>query len=92
MLPEELPLLVADESVDFNIVRTLRTIGYEVYSIQESNSGISDVEVLAISTQRKALLITEDKDFGEIVFKEKTSSLRISFDPVRYQNRARKTI
>ena len=63
--------LVADESVDFYIVKTLRSRGYEVYSIQESNSGISDVEVLKIATQLNALLLTDDKDFGEIVFKQK---------------------
>jgi len=60
MLRSEPIPLVADESVDFNIVKTLRSLGYSIYSIQESNSGISDIEVLQIARKQKAILITED--------------------------------
>ena len=58
--------LLADESVDFGIVRRLRNEGFEVVSIAELNSGISDIEVLKIATEGELLLITEDKDFGEL--------------------------
>ena len=58
--------LLANDSVDFGIVIRLRNEGFEVVSIAELNSGISDVDVLKIATERKLLLITEDKDFGEL--------------------------
>jgi len=45
--------LLADESVDFGIVRRLRNEGFEVVSIAELNSGISDIEVLKITTERE---------------------------------------
>lgn len=62
-------VIVADESVDFRIVGHLREVGYDVYSITEQNPSIADIEVLNIAVEKQALLITEDKDFGELVFR-----------------------
>ncbi|MEP7267267.1 MAG: DUF5615 family PIN-like protein [Saprospiraceae bacterium] len=63
--------IVADESVDFGVIKNLRNSGFEVLAITEKNAGISDIEVLKIAVNLKALLITEDKDFGEITFRTK---------------------
>jgi predicted nuclease of predicted toxin-antitoxin system len=59
----------ADESVDFRIVTQLREIGLTVYAIAEQRPSIKDEEVLSIANENDALLITEDKDFGELVFR-----------------------
>jgi predicted nuclease of predicted toxin-antitoxin system len=61
--------VVADESVDFRIVVQLRQIGMTVYAIVEQRPFVSDEKVLAIANENDALLITEDKDFGELVFR-----------------------
>ena len=58
--------IVADESVDFGIINGLRQKGFQILSISEGFSGISDHEVLQIAVKNKCLLITEDKDFGEL--------------------------
>lgn len=63
--------IVADESVDFMVVRSLREQEFVVYSIAEEQPAISDEEVLKIAVQQQAVLITEDKDFGELVFRLK---------------------
>ena len=63
--------IVADESVDFGIVLKLRDFGIEVYSIIESSPGISDELVLEIASGKNLLLITEDKDFGELAYRLK---------------------
>jgi predicted nuclease of predicted toxin-antitoxin system len=60
--------LVADESVEFFIVAALRTAGHEVYFIAEEDHGIADEEVLRLAFERGEVLLTEDKDFGELVF------------------------
>ena len=60
--------LVADEGVDALIVARLREDGHEVDYIAEMEPGISDDHVLSHANQRQALLITADKDFGELVF------------------------
>jgi predicted nuclease of predicted toxin-antitoxin system len=58
---------VADENFDFRIVKTLREKGYSVFAIAESFPSISDPQVLQIAIDRNAILLTEDKDFGELV-------------------------
>ncbi len=63
--------IVADESVDFTIIKNLRDQGLEVIAIFEERPSITDEEVLGIAVNLKALLITEDKDFGELVFRLK---------------------
>lgn len=62
--------LVADEGVDRPIVEQLRRDGHEVLYIAESDSGISDDEVLRLVDQHAATLVTTDKDFGELVFRQ----------------------
>lgn len=63
--------LVADESVDFGIIKGLRQKGINVFSIAEKCGGIKDTEVLDLAVKNNALLITEDKDFGELAFRLK---------------------
>jgi predicted nuclease of predicted toxin-antitoxin system len=65
---------LADEGVDFRIVRALREAGYVVSSIQEDSPSISDAEVLARAVEEDIILVTEDKDFGDMVFLQKKSA------------------
>jgi predicted nuclease of predicted toxin-antitoxin system len=62
-------VLIADESVDYAIIQVLREIGYNVISIMEQSPGIDDKKVLAIANLHQGLLITEDKDFGELTYR-----------------------
>lgn len=59
--------LLADENVSALLIRRLRDADFDVYTIVESHPGISDIEVLTIAAQSQRLLLTEDKDFGELV-------------------------
>lgn len=70
-LPEGPYKIVADESVDYRIVKRLRELQLTVLSIAEGNPGIPDMAVLLIAVEEDALLITEDKDFGELVYRLK---------------------
>ncbi|MEM9848444.1 MAG: DUF5615 family PIN-like protein [Bacteroidota bacterium] len=65
---------LADESVDFRIVKALRQEGREVAAIAEDHASISDEEVLRIANEIKAVLLTEDKDFGELTYRLQKSS------------------
>ena len=64
---------LSDESVDFRIVEFLRDQDQHVSAVIEQQPGISDSEVLQISNDTQAIPITEDKDFGELVFRQKLS-------------------
>lgn len=61
---------VADESVDYQIVSRLREDGHEVIYIAETQSGASDNSVLNQANLQQAVLLTSDKDFGDLVFRQ----------------------
>lgn len=61
---------VADEGVERQIVERLRAAGQDVLYVAELDPGISDTEVLWQSNEQGAVLITADKDFGELVFRQ----------------------
>lgn len=61
---------VADESVDRQIVDRLRVDGHRVCSVTEMEPGISDEVVLDLASREEAPLLTADKDFGELVFRQ----------------------
>jgi len=63
--------LLADESVDRQIVELLRHDGHNVIYVAELEPGISDETVLLRANEQGALLRTADKDFGELVFRQK---------------------
>jgi len=60
--------LVADENCDFSLVVDLRLAGYDVVSIAERMRGADDETVIELARSERRLLITEDKDFGQLVF------------------------
>ena len=61
--------LFADEGVERQVVERLRQDGYQVHYVAEMDPGISDDEILQQANQAEALLVTADKDFGELVFR-----------------------
>ena len=65
---------LVDESVDRQVVDRLRMDGYEVWYVTEMDPGIPDDFVLNRANQELAILVTADKDFGELVFRQKRIS------------------
>jgi predicted nuclease of predicted toxin-antitoxin system len=61
---------VADENIDRQIVEKLRDDGHIVWYVAEMVPSIPDSEVLRIGNDESAPLITSDKDFGELVFRQ----------------------
>ncbi len=59
--------IVADESVDFGLIEALREAGFEVFAVVEELPSIKDREVLRVAFDLGGFLLTEDKDFGELV-------------------------
>ena len=61
-------LLCANENLPEACVVALRQAGHDVLWIREAAPGASDTVVLARAQAEKRLLITFDKDFGDLVF------------------------
>ncbi len=70
---------LADESCDFAVVRALRAEGHLVTEVSETARGASDDRVVAMSIREGAVLLTEDKDFGQLVFAEKRATGGVIF-------------
>jgi predicted nuclease of predicted toxin-antitoxin system len=53
------------------MVTSLKNDGHDVLYVLEKNPGVTDDEVLLDAYNEKRILITEDKDFGELVYRLK---------------------
>jgi predicted nuclease of predicted toxin-antitoxin system len=62
--------LLADESIDRQIVERLRQDGHRVAYVAEMAPSTPDDQVLARANEDEAVLITSDKDFGELVYRQ----------------------
>ena len=60
---------LADECVAVPLVAFLRGEGHDVLYVAESAAGLSDSDVIALALRERRLLLTEDKDFGELIFR-----------------------
>ena len=61
---------VADEGIDLQIVENLRKNGYDVLYVAESASGSLDDIILKTANEENRILMTRDKDFGDLVFRD----------------------
>ncbi len=61
-------LLCANENLPEACIIALRQAGHDVLWIRETAPGSPDTAVLARAQEEKRLLITFDKDFGDLVF------------------------
>ena len=59
---------MADESCAKPVVLALREAGHDVVSIGEVAPGATDQQVLERALNERRVLITEDRDFGELVY------------------------
>ncbi len=60
---------LADECCDAELVEALRSDGHDVFYVQETMAGAPDDEILKLAFDQERLLLTEDKDFGELVYR-----------------------
>jgi len=60
--------LLADESCGRRLVAGLRALGHDVRELDQEELGSLDTRVLELSCTERRILLTEDKDFGELVF------------------------
>ena len=61
--------LLVDEGVEARIVQRLRGEGHDVDYVAELAPGITDDDVLDRANTGQRVLVTGDKDFGELVFR-----------------------
>ena len=60
---------LADENIEREFIEALRDADFDVISVRESFIGSADNEILQIAVDEKAVILTYDTDFGELVFR-----------------------
>ena len=81
---------LVDECTGPAVARWLEERGHDVFSVYDDAPGIPDREVLRRSREEKRILITNDKDFGEKVYRERHSHsgiVLLRLDDERSQNK-----
>ena len=81
---------LADESCDFTFVRVLRAAGHDVTAVAEAAPGAADDKVIALAHGQRRILLTEDKDFGQLVFAAAAATSGVIY--VRYPMRHRSVL
>lgn len=61
--------ILADENCPGDLVNALRHIGHDVAWIREDARGSQDPAILARAQAEARLILTFDKDFGELAFR-----------------------
>lgn len=59
---------LVDECCDAELVLKLRSEGHNVLYVMELKPSATDKEILQKAYSENRILLTEDKDFGELVF------------------------
>ena len=62
---------LADQNIPLEVIFELRKSGFDISSLHEIKKDPDDEAVLSIANYEKRILITFDKDFGEMIFKLK---------------------
>lgn len=78
---------VADESCAWPVIRALREAGHDVIAMADVAKGGTDEQVLQRAVNEDRLLITEDHDFGELIYARGLSSTGVIL--LRFHSRAR---
>ena len=60
---------IVDESTGMAVGEYLRRVGHDVLAVAEAMSQADDVDILTRAVSEGRILVTNDKDFGELVFR-----------------------
>ncbi len=62
---------LADENISGQAIRLLRDAGFEVLSVAEQRPGVPDENVIAWAREQQAILLSFDRDHGDLIFQRK---------------------
>lgn len=60
---------IVDESTGAAVLEYLRSVGHDVLAVAETMPQAEDQDILARAVTERRILVTNDKDFGELVFR-----------------------
>ncbi|MHA1367468.1 MAG: DUF5615 family PIN-like protein [Candidatus Heimdallarchaeota archaeon] len=68
---------LADENIPSTIIKELNEEGFEIENIPVKKRGIPDIELLNYAFSNNFILLTFDKDFGQLIFRDGVKAIGI---------------
>jgi predicted nuclease of predicted toxin-antitoxin system len=62
--------ILVDENIPKGVSDWLRSTGHDVLVAAELRAGTPDIDWLAVADREQRCILTSDKDFGELVFRD----------------------
>ena len=81
---------LVDECTGPSVAKWLKENGHQVYSVYDKSRGLDDKSILKIAFEKNYILITNDSDFGELVFRQKKAHkgvILLKLDDLRPKNK-----
>lgn len=79
-------LFIADENFPLPSVRKLQSAGHDVVAVITTSPGVADKVILARAAEESRIVLTFDRDFGELVFRLRlpppSGVVYFRFDPI----------
>lgn len=79
-----------DENIGKSIAQFLTQFDYTIFRVRTLYPGLADLKVLELAVEKDAVLITLDKDYGELVFRESKTHTGVIF--LRLENQTSSNI
>ncbi|MEW6572155.1 MAG: DUF5615 family PIN-like protein [Bacillota bacterium] len=68
---------LADANVERDIITRIAVLGYDIQWVPTAHISLDDETILRLAEKEGRILITNDKDFGELIFRQKRVSAGI---------------
>jgi predicted nuclease of predicted toxin-antitoxin system len=68
---------IVDECVGTSVAKWFAESGYNVVSVYDSLQGADDAVVLQTAYAEERILVTSDKDFGDMIFRQQQKHWRV---------------
>jgi predicted nuclease of predicted toxin-antitoxin system len=81
------PDILADENISLSIIIALKTKGFKVLSVAENYKGYEDSEIIKLADDKNAIILTEDRDFGEWIFSHRIKCSGVIYLRYEYKDR-----
>ena len=82
---------IVDECTGPKVARWLRDQGHEIFSVYDEARGMDDEDIIRKADAEDWILITNDKDFGEKVYRERRPHRGVIFMRLADERVANKT-
>jgi predicted nuclease of predicted toxin-antitoxin system len=84
---------IADENIPRETVELLKRKGVDIVSVSDVSPGLGDDEILELARKDERIVITFDRDFSQLIFKQKRKTkglILLRFNPESPQQIAKR--